>query len=142
MHMYFTYILASLKNATLYVGSTNDLKRRLQEHNDGAGGVYTSKLRPFVLVHYEAYVSEKDAKKQERFYKTGYGREVLREKVVDSLAIALSSNGRTADSESAYRGSNPCEAAQTVKQTQVTSSVAYLRDSAFSSILYCEYSDR
>ena len=115
MHMYFTYILASLKNATLYVGSTNDLKRRLQEHNDGAGGVYTSKLRPFVLVHYEAYVSEKDAKKQERFYKTGYGREVLREKVVDSLAIALSSNGRTADSESAYRGSNPCEAAQTVK---------------------------
>ena len=115
MHMYFTYILASLKNATLYVGSTNDLKRRLQEHNDGAGGVYTSKLRPFVLVHYEAYVSEKDAKKQERFYKTGYGKEVLKEKIVNSLAIALSSNGRTADSESAYRGSNPCEAAQTVK---------------------------
>lgn len=44
---------------------------------------------------------------QEKFYKTGYGREVLRGKINHSLKIARSSNGRTADSESAYPGSSP-----------------------------------
>ena len=83
--MFYTYVLISLKNNRLYIGSTSDLKRRFKEHNEGKGGVYTKNNRPFKLVFYEAFLAHADALKQEKFYKTGYGREVLREKIKESL---------------------------------------------------------
>jgi len=86
--MWFVYVLCSLKTFRLYVGLTNNVKRRLDEHNSGVGGAYTSKQRPFTLVFYEAFISKKDALKQEKFYKTGYGREVLNGKIVNSLKQA------------------------------------------------------
>lgn len=79
--MYYTYILQSLKNNRLYVGSTGDLKRRFKEHNIGIGGEYTKKNRPFKIIFYEAYTRKEDAEKSERFFKTGYGREVLKDKL-------------------------------------------------------------
>ena len=79
-NMYYTYVLQSEKNGRQYVGSTDDLKRRIREHNAGIGGAYTSKNRPFKLIYYEAYISYDLARKSERFYKTGKGREVLKEK--------------------------------------------------------------
>ena len=45
------------------------------------GGAYSSKNRPFKLIYYEAYISYDLARKSERFYKTGKGREVLKEKL-------------------------------------------------------------
>ena len=62
--MFYLYILRSLKNNTLYVGSTNDLNRRLLEHRKGLGG-YTKKYLPYQLLYYEAYRSEADAPKRE-----------------------------------------------------------------------------
>ena len=79
--MVYTYVLKSQKNGRFYYGSTDDLKRRFKEHNGGVGGKYTSDNRPFELVYYEAYTSYKLAKKAEKFYKSGYGREVLKEKL-------------------------------------------------------------
>ena len=75
--MYYLYILRSKNNKRRYVGSTDNLKRRLAEHNAGQGGKYTKDNRPFELIYYEAYRNKKDAQEAERFYKTGYGREVL-----------------------------------------------------------------
>ncbi len=66
---------------------TNDLRRRFIEHNSGIGGEYTKKNRPFKLVFYEAFLTKIDAEKQEKFYKTGYGREVLKDKIKESLKI-------------------------------------------------------
>jgi len=44
----------------LYIGSTNDLRRRFKEYNDGK--VYSTKARrPFEIVYYEAYKIEADA---------------------------------------------------------------------------------
>lgn len=83
--MYYSYVLYSLKSNRLYTGFTDDLKRRLQEHNKGEGGAYTKKNKPFVLIHYEAFLSKKDAQRQEKFYKSGYGREVLDDKISSSL---------------------------------------------------------
>ncbi len=83
--MYYVYVLLSLKNKRLYTGSTSDLRRRFREHNDGIGGKYTRDNRPYKLVFYEAFLTEKDAIKQEKFYKSGYGREVLKEKIENSL---------------------------------------------------------
>ncbi|KKU52016.1 MAG: Excinuclease ABC subunit C [Candidatus Moranbacteria bacterium GW2011_GWE2_47_10] len=81
--MYYTYVLESLKNKRLYVGYTNDLKRRLSDHNAKRGSVYTSKNAPFKIIFYEAYLNKKDATKAEKFFKTGYGREVLNDKLED-----------------------------------------------------------
>ena len=69
----------------MYTGYTDDLKRRFKEHGEGSGGVYSKKNAPYKLVYYEAFLSKNDASKQERFYKTGYGREVLNDKIEHSL---------------------------------------------------------
>lgn len=83
--MYYVYVLYSLKSKRLYTGFTNDLKQRYKEHNRGIGGEYSKKNRPFKLVFYEAFLAKQDAEKQELFYKSGYGREVLRGKIGESL---------------------------------------------------------
>lgn len=83
--MFYVYVLYSLKSKTLYVGFTKDLRQRVKEHNNGIGGMFTKRNKPYVLVFYEAFLSKKDALKQEKFYKSGYGKEVLKEKIEHSL---------------------------------------------------------
>ncbi len=83
--MWYVYVLKSLKNGRLYVGSTSNLRRRFNEHQNGSGGKYTKDNRPFKLIFYESFVSKSDAVKDELFFKTGYGREVLKEKLKTSL---------------------------------------------------------
>ncbi|KKT29663.1 MAG: GIY-YIG catalytic domain protein [Candidatus Azambacteria bacterium GW2011_GWC2_45_7b] len=83
--MFYVYVLKSLKNGRNYVGFTEDLKQRVSEHNSGKGGGYSSKNRPFKLIYYEAYLDKKDATAGEKFYKTGYGREVLKGKLKNYL---------------------------------------------------------
>ena len=62
--MFFTYILKSGKDKQWYVGSTNNLRKRIEEHNTGK--VTSTKPRaPFKLIYYEAYISEKDARQRE-----------------------------------------------------------------------------
>ena len=62
--MFYVYILKSLKDNNLYIGSTNDLRRRIKEHNLGKAFA-TKTRRPFILLYYEAYRSENDARKRE-----------------------------------------------------------------------------
>jgi putative endonuclease len=62
--MFSVYILRSLKDNQLYIGYTNDLKRRIEEHNSGKS-FSTKTRRPFKLIYYEAYSSENDAKHRE-----------------------------------------------------------------------------
>lgn len=62
--MFCLYILKSLKDGNLYIGSTSNLKRRLEEHNSGK--VFLTKTRiPFELVYTEVYKAEKDARHRE-----------------------------------------------------------------------------
>ena len=75
--MYYAYVLQSLKDGKLYIGFTKDLKRRMQEHKSG-GSVSTKKRLPFRLVFYEAFVSEGDAKRRERYFKTTKGKKALK----------------------------------------------------------------
>ncbi len=87
--MDYVYALYSLKTKIIYIGSTSDLRKRLKVHNEGSGGYFSSRNKPFKLIYYEAFISKKDALKQEKFYKTGYGREVLKDKIDDSLKFCL-----------------------------------------------------
>ena len=73
--------MENIKNRRLYIGSTQELKRRFSEHNQGRGGGYTKKQGTFKLIFYEAYKNKKDALKAEKFFKGGYGREVLKDKL-------------------------------------------------------------
>ena len=68
---YYVYIIES-KNRDLYVGQTSDLRNRLQEHNRGEI-VSTKSHRPWELIHYEAYLNERDANRRERYLKTSQG---------------------------------------------------------------------
>jgi putative endonuclease len=64
-NLYYVYILKSKKDNNLYIGSTNDLERRIDEHNKGL--VFSTKSRsPLELIYYEAYKSESDARQREK----------------------------------------------------------------------------
>jgi putative endonuclease len=83
--MYYVYVLKSLKDDELYIGSTEDLKHRLQEHNEGK--VFSTKLRkPFLLVYYEAYRNGSDARERESKLKLrGNTRKHLLNRISRSL---------------------------------------------------------
>jgi len=70
--MFYIYILQSLKNRSLYIGYTNDLKKRFKEHNDGRS-LATKPFRPYKLIFYEAFLNQKDAKNRELYLKSGWG---------------------------------------------------------------------
>jgi len=74
--MYKVYILKSKKDNKRYVGYSNDIERRLKEHNKGEVRS-TFKRRPFKLIYFENYSNELEAKRRERFLKSGQGRKLL-----------------------------------------------------------------
>lgn len=73
---FYTYVLLSLKDNKCYVGHTNDLKRRLEEHNNGKN-FSTKSRKPFKLIYYEACLDENDAKQREKYLKNTVGRRYL-----------------------------------------------------------------
>jgi len=68
---YFVYILASKKNGTLYVGVTNDLKRRVAEHRNGVIPGFAKGYKVFLLVHFEAFDEPRPAIAREKQIKAG-----------------------------------------------------------------------
>ena len=72
-----TYILQSLKDNRTYVGSTSDFKRRFIQHNDGR--VKSTKNRiPFKVLLTEEFEVLVDARRRERWWKSGAGRRKLK----------------------------------------------------------------
>jgi len=73
--MHWLYVIKSESRGTLYFGYTNDLKSRLQEHNDGKS-FYTKPRGPLELVYAEVYKSKVDAinrEKQLKKYAKAFG---------------------------------------------------------------------
>lgn len=83
--MFYVYIIQSKKDNNLYVGSTNNLRKRFKEHNSGK--VNSTKHRiPFNLKYYESYTSEKDARKREQGLKLdGRALAQLKSRIKESL---------------------------------------------------------
>jgi putative endonuclease len=77
--MYYVYILKSEKDGNLYIGKTNDVNRRLAEHNSGHTPSLKSRI-PLVLLETISCVSEQEARVLEKEYKKGYKREEVRMK--------------------------------------------------------------
>jgi putative endonuclease len=79
--MWYVYILRSSIDKNLYVGSTNNIRRRLTEHNSGEVDSTRSRI-PFSL---EAYIAVKDQTKAielEQYFKTGSGRALLQKRIL------------------------------------------------------------
>jgi putative endonuclease len=75
--VHYVYVLKSLKTGKLYKGSTANLKARLAKHNSGSVSS-TKEFRPWVLIYYEAFINKTDALREEKFLKSGKGRERLK----------------------------------------------------------------
>ena len=73
----FLYVIESLVNGELYVGICKDLTNRLRDHENGKNR-YTKGLRPWKLVHSETYSDWQAARTQEKYYKSGSGKEQLK----------------------------------------------------------------
>lgn len=75
--MFYVYVLQSKKNDTIYIGFTNDLRKRFEKHNRGLN-FSTKSYLPWKLIHYEAYLNIEDAKRRERYLKTSQGSRLLK----------------------------------------------------------------
>ncbi|MBI4991992.1 MAG: GIY-YIG nuclease family protein [Candidatus Harrisonbacteria bacterium] len=73
---FYVCVLESLYDKQRYVGYTNNLKRRIEEHNQGKS--FSTKPRlPMKLIYFEACVNQQDAERREEYLKTTRGRRFL-----------------------------------------------------------------
>lgn len=78
--MFYNYVLQSIKNGSLYIGYTVDLKKRLGEHNLGLNRS-TKTYKPWKLIYYEACLDIEDAKRREHYLKTSQGERLLKRRL-------------------------------------------------------------
>jgi len=69
MRSYWTYIRASKPHGTLYIGVTNDLVHRIDQHRAGKGSAFTRRYSVHTLVWYEEFASARDAIQREKSLK-------------------------------------------------------------------------
>jgi putative endonuclease len=67
-----------------YTGTTNNLQKRLEQHNKGETYSTKNKL-PVSLVYFEACLNESDAYRRERYLKTGMGKRYLKKRIKGGL---------------------------------------------------------
>jgi putative endonuclease len=78
--MFYTYVLISVKDNKLYIGYSKDVKLRFEQHQKGLVES-TKNRRPLKIIYYEACISQEDALKRERYFKTHYGRLFLQKRL-------------------------------------------------------------
>jgi len=80
MKQFYTYILASRKNGTLYVGVTSDLQKRVFEHKDNLIEGFTKKYNLHILVYFEVHADIQEAiirEKQIKNWKRSWKIELI-----------------------------------------------------------------
>lgn len=82
--MYFVYIFL-LRTGEFYKGLTNNIERRINQHKDGQVLATRNKL-PFELIHVEIVKTRIEARTLEKYFKSGYGRENIKE-IADEMMI-------------------------------------------------------
>ncbi len=83
--MWYVYVLYSVCGGKTYVGFTNDVDRRLFEHNVSESKGFTLRYRPWTLIRTECYPTQAEARSREKFLKTGRGRDEIRMYVKEFL---------------------------------------------------------
>jgi len=81
--MFYVYAISSLDHNYIYVGLTQDITKRIKRHNDGRERT-TRFYKPFELIYSEVCETRMKARVQEKYWKSGIGKEKLR-KLRDTL---------------------------------------------------------
>ena len=83
--MYYVYIIESISNKKYYTGCTNNLKRRLKEHDNGLSR-YTKTGRPWILKYKECFNILSEARKRESQIKAWKKRSAI-EKLISAAIV-------------------------------------------------------
>lgn len=76
MKFFYVYVLHNPVKNFIYIGYSENLKQKIQEHNSGK--VQSTKFyKPLCLVFYEAYLTKADAKRREKYLKTNKGKTTI-----------------------------------------------------------------
>lgn len=81
---FYVYYLYAPSHGEFYVGFTNNLKRRVEEHNQGLNQS-TKAYKPWKLIYYESHTNRDDARRREKYLKTTAGRQALRKMLREKL---------------------------------------------------------
>jgi putative endonuclease len=79
--VFYVYILQSLKDNNLYIGMTSDLEGRIKRRNAGYEKA-TKNRAPFKLIHSEGFLTRIEARKNEKRFKSGFGREIVKKLLI------------------------------------------------------------
>ena len=82
--MYYVYIIESLQNGRYYIGATDNIARRVKEHNIGKSKS-TKPYTPYRLVYKEEFNSLIEARKRENFIKKCKSRKYIRELIAKKV---------------------------------------------------------
>ncbi|HUD09548.1 MAG TPA: GIY-YIG nuclease family protein [Patescibacteria group bacterium] len=85
--MAYVYILQSLVNSRYYIGSTDDIKRRIEKHNSGKS-TYTRLTRPFKLMFYQEYPTLTKARQIEYKLKQLKSKQII-ERIISDQEIRI-----------------------------------------------------
>jgi len=75
--MYHLYVLSSINYQKSYIGVTDNIDRRIAEHNSGKMA-FTRRYIPWEIIHTENFGTLKEARRKESFYKSSLGRRHLK----------------------------------------------------------------
>lgn len=79
-HVLYLCILRSTKDNKLYIGFTDDLIKRIAHHKKGLVASTKNRL-PLELIYYEGCLNKHKAIEREKYFKTGYGRRFLKNRI-------------------------------------------------------------
>jgi putative endonuclease len=85
---YVTYVLRSTINGKLYTGHTQNLRKRLNEHNTGKTKSTKTNI-PYEIVFYEVCESREEAIAREKYFKSGVGREYIKNHIINASVVQL-----------------------------------------------------
>lgn len=85
---YFVYVIKSAEFNYSYVGHTKDLILRIKEHNRGKTRSNKA-YKPFNLVYFEKFTTRDEAILRERYFKTGSGRELIKNILKNAPVVQL-----------------------------------------------------
>ena len=80
--MVFVYVLVSQTDNRLYVGMSGDVNKRLNDHQNGRVRS-TKPFRPWIVLHTEAFPDREAAREREKYLKSGYGKQWLKNKYLN-----------------------------------------------------------
>ncbi len=78
--IYIVYIIRSIEGYT-YTGVTEDIGKRLEEHNNKLLSFWTKRGTDWKLIYSEEFQNKKEAYKREKWLKSGAGRDFVKKKL-------------------------------------------------------------